>query len=192
MRCLSNRSVGHSQAGRSAMNFSLRALLLAVPVIAVGISGYVFQLQWATSLSYTICVAMLLFAAVGAVFGRQHRRLFWAGFAVLGWGYWYMAFEKSPSHSWTMYDSSQGISYRGLPGSAPPTKLPTEYHFVTADILDFVERYVTPSKRVGSRIMGEWSSNTYYSATIAARDGANYLVKWDDGSTPTWLPETRI
>src|SRR5688500_17587641 len=132
------------------MNFSLRALLLAVPVIAVGISGYVFQLQWATSLSYTICMAMLLFAVVGAVFGRQQRRLFWAGFAVLGWGYWYMAFENARL-SQTQISvgpvSADGLSYSGTADTIFGQANRSGYRFVTSDLLDFVERHVTPAKR---------------------------------------------
>ena len=33
--------------------------------------------------------------------------------------------------------------------------------------------------------MAQWNSGNYYSATIQSYDGTDYMVAWDDGSTPS-------
>jgi len=72
---LANFGIAHVVRSRR-MNFSLRTLLLAIPIIAVAISGYVFQLQWATSLSYTICIVAILLGTVAGLFARGEWQLY--------------------------------------------------------------------------------------------------------------------
>jgi hypothetical protein len=174
------------------MNFSLRTLLLAILVLAIGVSAFVFQLQWATSLIYTICVTALLLATVAAIFARGERRLFWTGFAVLGWGYWALAFDASPQIAaggqFRSYPVSLGESVLARYSNAAPAR---SLSFVSSDLLDLLERYVTPSKRIGARALVLWG-NSYWAATIMDADGTNYLVQWDDGSSPSWTPGNQI
>ena len=102
------------------MRFSLRTLLLAVPVVALGISGFVFNLAWATSLIYTFCVSAILLAVVGALFVRGQRRLFWVGFAVFGWGYWFFAFEDQTPKP------TVPVGYSGIPIYTNSAPIPAE------------------------------------------------------------------
>jgi hypothetical protein len=162
------------------MRFSLRALLLAVPVVALGVSGFIFNLTWATSLIYTLCVAALLLAAVGALFARRERRLFWAGFAAFGWGYWFIAFEhQAPKPTAPM-------AYSGIPVHTNSALIPAESQgrFITSEVLDWLTQHVTLSKRKGSRVMAQWG-NSYWPATIVENEGESYLVQWADGSSPS-------
>jgi hypothetical protein len=164
------------------MNFSLRTLLLVMVVLAVGVSAYVFQLQWATSLLYTFCMTVLLLAAVAAVFARGEQRLFWAGFAVLGWGYWALAFDAAPQ-------AAPGAQYRQFKSYEVSYASPSSTYYsssgpqrslrlVTSDVLDLLEQYVTPSKRIGARVMAQWGSS-YWTATIVDANDANYLANLD-------------
>jgi hypothetical protein len=170
------------------MRFSLRALLLAVPIVALATSGFVFNIEWATSLIYTICMSALVLAVVGAAFARGERRLFWAGFAAMGWGYWWLAFETTSSSRNSVNPPSGmvwgGAAYFPNYSARSPIK---EYRFVTSDLLDFLDQYSTLHKRPGTRVMAPWGGSTLYPAVILEVAEESCLVKWDDGAPPTWV-----
>ncbi|MEX2139175.1 MAG: hypothetical protein WD894_07940 [Pirellulales bacterium] len=153
------------------MSFSLRSLLLVIPVIALGVSGFVFSLPWATSLTYTICMAFLLFAAVAVLFTRGERRLFWAGFAAFGWGYWLLAFEG--------HEQSRRAAMR------------PDARFVTSHLINELERHRSTSSRVGSRMLAEWQG-AYWPATIVVVDDDRYLLDWGDGSPQFWADASQV
>lgn len=71
--------------------FSVRGLLIAVSCIAIAC----VPLRYATTLwscvMNTFLVFALLFAILGAIFGRGEQRVFWGGFALFGWAYFYVA-----------------------------------------------------------------------------------------------------
>jgi hypothetical protein len=139
------------------MTFSLRSFLLAVPVISLGVCGIVFALPWAASLTYTICMTVLLFAFVAAVFARDVRRLYWIGFLVFGWGYWFLAFERVQD-------------YQPSPRAA--------LRFITSDIVDMAERIGVAANLDRGRALVE-RDEIYWPATIIERKGNTYWVDWD-------------
>jgi hypothetical protein len=162
------------------MRFSLRTLLLAMPVVALGISGFVFNLAWATSLIYTFSVVAILLAAIGALFARGDRRLFWAGFAAFGWGYWFFAFEHETPKP------TVPTAYSGIPiyTNSAPFYAESQGRFITSVVLDWLTEHMPLSKRKGSRVMAQWG-NSYWPATIIESQGESYLVQWADGSAPS-------
>jgi hypothetical protein len=54
-----------------------------------------------------------------------------------------------------------------------------------------VLRFVSPSKPEGSRVIVQWGGSDW-PATIVQEDGPSYLVRWDDGSAPTWIDANQI
>ncbi|MDB5353412.1 MAG: hypothetical protein JWN86_4659 [Planctomycetota bacterium] len=71
----------------SRPRISIASLLIVVVVVAMGLAALrAASYPWAgafTSLTYFALLASWL----GIAFGRGRRRVFWTGFALLGWGY---------------------------------------------------------------------------------------------------------
>lgn len=67
--------------------FSLRSLFALTALMAVGLTALKFSTHgWAIAMT-TITAALLLFAILQAIHGRDCARPFWSGFAIFGWGY---------------------------------------------------------------------------------------------------------
>jgi hypothetical protein len=155
------------------MYFSLRILLLAVAITALCVSGFVFNVPWVGSLAYTLCMSILLLAALAAFFVQGHRRFFWAGFAAFGWGYWFLGFETVE------------IEQSRLSATRPVSR------FVTSDVIDALERLRGFSRREGSRLLVEWQG-AYWPATVIHAQPDKLLMDWGDGSSRFWADASQI
>jgi hypothetical protein len=162
-------------------NFSLASLLAIVTLLCFDLAALVSDSRLATSAAYTAFIALLCFAAAAALAAPATRRAFWIGFAVFGAVYWWAAFDAPQAQSnrnpWMM----QWGGIYGFGTSEPPS--PT---FVTSELLDVVEENIAPNYAVGSHVFARWQGFGYYWGTILQTDGGQYLIKWDDGSPPTW------
>lgn len=75
----------------SRFQFSVRWLLGLVALVAVGCAALFHASPLWTSVVLTVTSALLLTAIVAAACRRGRARAFWLGFAVLGWGYFWVA-----------------------------------------------------------------------------------------------------
>lgn len=71
--------------------FSLRQLLALVGFVAVGFGALMASWPWMASAIYTLTVGILAFAVLAAVGKTGRAKFFWIGFAVVGWGYLWLA-----------------------------------------------------------------------------------------------------
>lgn len=69
------------------MRISVKGVLLAVAAVAVSCAALINANDVWAAVVYGVTLGCLFVAIVGAIFRRGHRRAFWAGFAVFGWGY---------------------------------------------------------------------------------------------------------
>jgi len=70
-----------------SMHFSISRLMTAVSMFAMIFAAIANRNELRASLIYTATFGLLLFSLLGACFQQGRKRLFWAGFAVFGWGY---------------------------------------------------------------------------------------------------------
>lgn len=71
--------------------FSLLGLLSVVSFVAVGCVALRYATTFWSCVMHTLLVFSLLFAMLGALFDRGEQRVFWGGFALFGWAYFYVA-----------------------------------------------------------------------------------------------------
>ena len=74
--------------------FSLKGLLLTLTCVAVACIALRYATTMWSCIMNTIVVSLLLFAILGAIFGRGDQRVFWSGFALFGWTFFYVAISS--------------------------------------------------------------------------------------------------
>ena len=161
--------------------FSLLHFLIVITLLAVGLGALASGSRLASSGAYTLFLGLIGLALAGALLVRGESRPFWIGFAVFGWMYFLLAFETSPSPqpNWSStWLSGTRYNYYG-------SESPGGSHFITTEIIDYLEEHLTGSREVGSKVMAQWTSGNFYSGTIQSYDGSVYMIAWDDGSTAT-------
>lgn len=170
--------------------FSLLHFLVVITLLAVGLGAFASGSRLAASGIYTLFLGMLCLALAGAIIVRGDARPFWIGFAIFGWAYFLLAFEtgssSAPQRGWASIWLS-GLSYSNYNSDTSGSS-----HLITTDMIDFLEDHLTGSRSVGSKVMAQWTSGGYYPGTIKSYDGANYIIAWDDGSTPLAIPPSGI
>ena len=73
------------------LQFSLRELLAIIAVVALGCGGLWHPTEYAASFAFTVTLAFLFVAVLGAIARKGSARMFWLGAAVAGWGYLWVA-----------------------------------------------------------------------------------------------------
>jgi hypothetical protein len=72
--------------------FSISTMMAVIVVSAVGLAAIRnCSAVWAGAM-YSITFFTLICSLLGIVFGRNMRRTYWSGFAVLGWGYLFLLY----------------------------------------------------------------------------------------------------
>ena len=69
------------------ITFSIKGLLTAVTVIAVGLFALMNASYVWSSVVLSFTLLLLLIALVAIVYRRGESRAFWVGFAIFGWAY---------------------------------------------------------------------------------------------------------
>lgn len=72
---------------RSAIQFSMRQLLVAVALVALGITALVNANAWWQSALWGLALVMLVSAGMMILYRREETRAFWVGFLFLGAAY---------------------------------------------------------------------------------------------------------
>jgi hypothetical protein len=163
--------------------FSLLHFLIVITLLAVGLGALASGSRLAASGVYTLYLGLICLALAGAIIVRGETRPFWIGFAIFGWAYFFFAFDASSPSTQPRNWGSTWLS--GISFSYYGSESPNASHLITTEIIDFLEDQLTGSRQVGSKVMAQWSSGSYYAGTIQSYDGAVYMIAWDDGSTPT-------
>lgn len=157
--------------------FSLTSLLCVMTLLSLDMGAAVSDSYFMASAAYTLFLGLLGFAVAGALLAPADSRSFWLGFAAFGLVYWVGVFHvQSPPGSGAAWSLPMTASSRP---NAPS-------YFLTDNLLDLAEQYIVPRPAVGSHVYARWQGGGYYWGTILEADAGNYLIKWDDGSTPTW------
>lgn len=160
-------------------HFSLTSFLIAVTLLAGGLAALVSQSRIGASAAYSVYLALISLAVVGAIVTKEDRRAFWIGFALFGWCYWFVEYKPAPSAQ-TAYLGYYVGWYGGAQSTPPPG-------MITTELLSLLEDSLSPNRRIGSQVMAQWRGGGYYPGTITQADGGgNYLVAWTDGSAPQW------
>ncbi len=155
-------------------------------LVAFGLAATVSQSELAGSAAFTVFLGLLCLATAGAILRVLPERAFWLGFALFGWTYWMCEFEVE-------LPSSRGGVLRGIFFSGPISSPgQTRPGLVTSHLIQYLASNLAPSRTVGSKVMGQWRGGSYYSGTISEARGEEYLIIWDDGSSPQWTHTTQI
>jgi hypothetical protein len=164
--------------------FSMTTFLVVISLLAAGLAALVSQSRLGASAAYSFFLAILCLAVVGALVGGGDRRVFWLGFALFGWCYWFAEFKQPPN------PQNPYVVYYGWYGTTQPTQ-PTG--LITTEFLSFVEDKLSANRAVGSQVYAQWRGGGYYPGTITQADGSgSYLVAWSDGSAPQWTTSNFI
>jgi len=168
--------------------FSLGSFLAVVTLLALGLATMSSQSRLAASAALTAYVIMLCVSLAGAILPQAANRPFWIGFAIFGWTYWFIEFDTGAASTQPIrVPTTSFIS--GVVVQQPPHP---NVGLLTQDLIDFLETSVTPGRKVGSKVMGQWRGGSYYSGTISQVQDGQYLIVWDDGSAPQWTPPSGI
>jgi hypothetical protein len=118
---------------------------------------------------------------VGALVAAGLARTFWIGFIVFGGLYSLVAFgflfpmQSNYGNVWLGYSR--------------PDERPQLF---TSRLLEMYANIRTPPRSIGEKVTAQWSGGGYYSATIDNYRNGMYLVRWDDGSRPEWVPIYKV
>src|SRR4051812_41413088 len=93
----------------TGFRLSIRTLMAAVVLVAVGTASLRSASELWASLVLTLTLGVLATAIPGALFGGRPRRPFWTGVAVFGWGYPALAFGP-----WSSGHSRSGLATTAL------------------------------------------------------------------------------
>ena len=102
---------------------SIAQIMLLVLLIGLAIGALRSPSPLMARTTWTATAALLCWSVVAAILGREHRRAFWAGFAVFGWVHLVVIFEL----------------YRS--GSTELPKLPS---LLTTDMVGYLRDHVIP------------------------------------------------
>jgi hypothetical protein len=169
------------------LRFSIGSFLVVVSALALGLGTIVSQSELAAAIAFTVFVSMLGLAATVACAPRSERRAFCAGFAIFALTYWLVEFQ-SPDGSSAARWPAGWISVTSSAGSPPQGPA-----LITRQVLQWIERNLTPNRRIGSRVMAAFNSNgRYYPATIVQEGSGQFQIQWVDGGALQWTPANLI
>lgn len=163
-----------------SVRFSVKAFLAAIALIAAAFGALESRSTMVASLVFTLNVAALCFAFVGAWVGSGNARKFWTGFVVFGGVYLLTAFgillpmQSSSPYMWMGY-----------------ARADDRPELFTTRLLDWYSQ-LRVRLAVGERVTAQWSGGGYWPATIVAYRDGRYEVDWDDSSPNEWVRPTQM
>ena len=162
-----------------SFTFSLTSLLAIITLLSLDFGAIVADARIATSAAYTVFLGLLCFGVAASLIAPADRRPFWIGFATFGLVYWVAVFETPGSNSRSAYG---GWALYGLGVPEPQGS-----NFIASDLLEMIESRLVARRAVGSHVFCRWQGGGYYWGNVLEiDDDGRYLIKWDDGSVPTW------
>lgn len=163
------------------VRFSVRTFLIGVAVLAACFGALESTSKWVTSLVYSVNLAMLCVAIVGALVAYGATRVFWVGFAVFGCFYSLVAMGFA-------FPSQQNNYYPMWMGYSRTTERP---QLITSRILDVYAMLRAP-RSIGDKVSAQWSGGGYWPATIVAYKDGLYEVAWEDSSPHEWVSTAQL
>jgi hypothetical protein len=158
------------------VRFSVKTFLIGVAVLAAAFGALESNSELVASLVFTVNLALISFALLGALVARGNARGFWTGFLVFGGMYSLVAFgflfPKQPNYGYIWFGYSQTNERPQL---------------ITSRLLDLYGTLRAPSRSVGDKVSAPWSGGGYWPATIINYQQGRYLVQWQDPSPPEWV-----
>jgi hypothetical protein len=171
---------------RVQFHFSLRGLLASVALFAVCCSALVAATPLAASAMHTLNLALLATAIVGAICRTGQARAYWVAVAAAGWVYYFAAVAwPAPLPAVEQLTSPSYYSAQSPQDSRP--------ELLTSRFLAWLEGKRNLRLPVGTHVMAQWMGGGYWAGTISdVNTETGYLIKWDDGSSPTWDTPAQI
>jgi hypothetical protein len=164
------------------LRFSVKTFLIGIAVLAAALGALESNSELVTSLVFSLNLALISFALVGAIVAAGQARVFWLGFAVFAGLYSLVAlgflFPSQPN---------QLYAYMWLGYSRAPERP----QLVTTRVLDLYSSMRAP-RSIGDRVSAPWSGGGMWPATIMAYKDGRYQVKWDDPSAPEWVSSSQL
>jgi hypothetical protein len=176
-----NDNMSNSPPIRRWYQFSMRTLLLVMVVVAISLAALRSQSQLVGSVAYSLNLGLLCVGVVGSLRATPRWRVFWIGFAVFGWVYFWVATPQPNADAWLI--SSFGMQ--------SPTNEPNP-ELITTTFLRVVDGFLASQPSTGDKVMAQWTGFAYYSGTITSVKDGQFLVAWDDGSLPLWRTINQI
>jgi hypothetical protein len=154
------------------LRFSLLGVLGTVLVLALVLAVLISDAAWVGGLAFTAFFALLALALVGALVGRDNARVFSVGCAVFG-----------ALYAWCVFG---GFGQTGA--------LSTGYDLPSVRMLEWLATLRQPGPYIGAHVMAQWNNSSYYPSRIMEfdPDKALYRVRWDDGSSDSWVTMGQI
>lgn len=160
-----------------SLRFSLKTFLGIVTLLALDFGTIAADSMLASSMAYVLFLALFCFASAAAFLSQTQDKPFWTGFAVFACVYWLTAIGP---HGLILDRSGATGGYaNGAASPASPAQL-------ADDLLAIVEDKLAATHAVGAHAFVRWRGGGYYWGTILQSQGGQYLIRWDDGSAPTW------
>jgi hypothetical protein len=133
------------------------------------------------SLVYSLNLAMLSLAIVGALVAGGAARVFWLGFAVFGCFYSLVAMGFA-------FPGQQNYYYPMWYGYSRTTERPV---LITTRLLEVYASLRAP-RSIGDKVSAQWSGGGYWPATIVAYKDGRYEVAWEDTSPHEWVTTSQM
>jgi hypothetical protein len=163
------------------VRFSVKTFLLGVAALAAGLGALESNSELVASLVFSLNLALLCFALVGAIVAAGQPRVFWVGFAVFGGLYSLVAFgflfptQPNYGNPWMVY----------------PSRRSEQPQLITSRLLDLYASMRAP-RSVGDKVSAPWSGGGYWPATIVAYANGRYEVDWEDSSPNEWVSGSQL
>jgi hypothetical protein len=171
--------------------FSLAQMAVMMVIVCLGCAAIVSANSVIASICLTVFFIANLVALTGSFTSTGLNRAFWIGMAVFGWAYWWQHepvllredYSNRYRYSGYPYAYFGGLTAYSGDGVAPPPKLSSEW------LLDRLYKLSARAPKVGDKVVARWMGGSFFPGIVKeiAEDG-NYIVQWDDGSSPSPVP----
>lgn len=150
--------------GPGPLRVSIAGLLGVVLATALALAAVGSATDLWASVVLSLALAVLGFAALGALLRRGPSRAAWVGFVVIGWGY--LALSSGPE---------------------------VRARLLTTRLNDYIRARSVGSPRVGQRTLVEWGGGLWAATVVAVRDG-KFRVHYDgwDAQFDEWVGPARL
>jgi hypothetical protein len=162
------------------LQFSMRTFVIVIALLAVGFACVAASRPLASNAVYTLNWMLMCLSLVAAMVLRGPRQLFWLGFAVFAWCYWYTGAEPASDNlaqRVTMLNRGWYVSNIGTVQTVNPARL------LSGAFIDLLEARVHPHWSVGDAVTAQYSGGGYYPGLVDDVQNGRYLIRWTDGSS---------
>ena len=172
------------------LQFSMRTFVIILTLLGLGFACVVAASPAASNVIYTLNWMLMCLSLVAAFALRGEQRLFWIGFAVFAWCYWYMGAttEINPARSAFAGSGSWNVTEADTAPPSNPARL------LSGMFIDFVENRVHRRWSIGDAVVAQYNNGGYYPGVVDDVQNGQYFIRWTDGSSspPQWTLPSQI